>query len=73
MSEQPPAAAGRPRSRDSTILLAIAVLAILCGALSLGLQSLQQTPAVTASATDDARGSTGDARTPLPAGPKKYQ
>jgi hypothetical protein len=67
MSQQPPPATNRPRTRDSSILLAIAVLAIVCGVLSFGLQTLQQTAAVTASATDDGRGM------PLPAGPRKYQ
>jgi hypothetical protein len=65
MSEQPPATTHR--TRDSAILLAIAVLATICGVLSFGLQSLQRTDAVTASASDDARGM------PLPAGPRKYQ
>jgi hypothetical protein len=67
MNRPTPAAADRSRTRDSTILLAIAVLAMMCSALSLGLQSLQRIDAVTASATDDARG------TPLPAGPRKYR
>jgi hypothetical protein len=65
MSQRPPATADRRRTRDSTILLAVAVFAMICSALSLGLQSLARTDAVTASATD-ARG------TPLPAGPRKY-
>ena len=67
MSQRPPATADRRRTRDSTILLTVAVLAFMCSVLSLGLQSLQRIDAVTASATVDGRG------TPLPAGPRKYQ
>jgi hypothetical protein len=67
MSQRPPATADRRRTRDSTILLTVAVFALMCSALSLGLQRLERIYAVTASATVDGHGR------PLPGGPRTYQ
>jgi hypothetical protein len=67
MSDHTPNPAGRSRFRDSTFLLAVAVVAIVCGALSFYMQKAEYDPAVTASAIDEPRSR------PLPAGPRKYQ
>jgi hypothetical protein len=65
MSDRAPLPATRSRCRDSTFLLAIAVLALIGGAVSFYMQKAERAATVTAS--DDARS------TPLPAGPRKYQ
>jgi hypothetical protein len=67
MSDHPPAPAERPRFRDSTFLLAVAILALVLGALSIYLQNVEHAPSVTATAADE------QPTTPLPAGPRKYQ
>jgi hypothetical protein len=61
------APADRPRFRDSTFLLAVAIVALVLGALSLFLQNVERTPSVTATAADERPAM------PLPAGPRKYQ
>jgi hypothetical protein len=48
-------------------LLVIAILALICGALSLVLQNVEYAGSVTATASDERPA------TPLPAGPRKYQ
>jgi hypothetical protein len=58
---------GRYRFRDATFLLAIAVLALVCGAVSFYVQNIGLRPSVTATVSDDRPG------VPLPAGPRKYQ
>jgi hypothetical protein len=64
--DQSPVPVNPSRFRDSTFLLAIAVLAIVFGGLSLYLRNVQQGPSVTATADERPA-------TPLPAGPRKYQ
>jgi hypothetical protein len=62
-----PASADRSRFRDSTFLLAIAVVALVCGALSFYLQKGEPDTSATATGADETRSA------PLPAGPRKYQ
>ena len=66
MKSDPPSPATQYASRDSMFLIAIAAVALVCGAVSLYAWRAEQAPSVTAS-TDDAP------RVPLPAGPRKYQ
>ena len=67
MSDHAPAPIDRFRFRDSTFLLAIAILALIFGALSLYMQNVEQARSVTTTASDERPS------TPLPAGPRKYQ
>jgi hypothetical protein len=67
MRDHAPAPTDRPRFRDSTFLLAVAIVALVLGALSLFLRNVERTPSVTATAADERPA------TPLPAGPRKYQ
>jgi hypothetical protein len=65
MSDHAPAY--RFRFRDSTFLLAVAILALTFGALSLYMQNVDRAGSVTTTASDEGP------RIPLPAGPRKYQ
>jgi hypothetical protein len=65
MSDHAPLPATRSRFRDSTFLLAIAVLALIGGAVSFYMQKAERSATTTAS--DEAPSA------PLPAGPRKYQ
>jgi hypothetical protein len=65
MSDHAPA--DRFRFRDSTFLLAVAILALVFGALSLYMQKVERVGSVTTTASEER------AATPLPAGPRKYQ
>jgi hypothetical protein len=60
----PPPASG---SRESTLLLLIAALALIYGALAIYIRSTEPSRPEVAAQVEDVRS------TPLPAGPRKYQ
>jgi hypothetical protein len=67
MRKNPPSPATHYSSRDSLFLIVIAVVSLICGAVSFYAWRAEHNPSLTASAEDDAP------RAPLPAGPRKYQ
>jgi hypothetical protein len=67
MRKHPLSPATHYASRDSLFLIAIAVVSLICGAVSFYVWRAEHIPSLTASAEDEAP------RLPLPAGPRKYQ
>jgi hypothetical protein len=67
MRKYAPSPATHYSSRDSLFLIAIAVVSLVCGAVSFYAWHAEHNPSLTASIEDDAP------RVPLPAGPRKYQ
>jgi hypothetical protein len=67
MKKYAPSPATHYASRDSLFLIAIAVVSLVCGAVSFYAWRAEHNPSLTASMEDDAP------RVPLPAGPRKYQ
>jgi hypothetical protein len=66
MRKSAPSPATHYSSRDSLFLIAIAVVSLICGAVSFYAWRAGHNPSLTASMADDAQ------RVPLPAGPRKY-
>ena len=62
-----PSPATHYSSRDSLFLVVIAVVSLVCGAVSFYAWRAEYSPSLTASMEDDTP------RVPLPAGPWKYQ
>ena len=67
MRKYAPSPATHYSSRDSLFLVSIAVVSLVCGAVSFCAWQGEHNPSLTASMEDDAR------PVPLPAGPRKYQ
>jgi len=67
MRKYAPSPATHYSSRDSLFLIVIAVVSLICGAVSFYAWHAERNPSLTASIEDDAP------RAPLPAGPRKYQ
>jgi hypothetical protein len=67
MKKYAPSPATHYSSRDSLFLVVIAVVSLVCGAVSFLAWRVEHNPSLTASMEDDAPS------VPLPAGPRKYQ
>ena len=67
MRKYAPSPATHYASRDSLFLVVIAVVSLICGAVSFLAWRAEHNPSLTASIEDDVP------RVPLPAGPRKYQ
>ena len=67
MRKYAPSPATHYSSRDSLFLVAIAVVSLICGVVSLWAWRTEHNSSLTVSMEDDAP------RVPLPAGPRKYQ
>ena len=65
MRKYAPSPATHYSSRDSLFLVAIAVVSLVCGAVSFYVWRAEHNPSLTASIEDSPR-------VPLPAGPRKY-